>query len=152
LTIAQGQLSSVRASFNSASEEKAVMQESLVAAKDEIQRLRSIEQAAAIERQRAQQLCQQNEELTLTKIKLETQLSRAIEESGQLSAELKEAARLTRAAEDRAVSDAAAVGVMRQREEKAVGELVNVRRQVIAAQECCPIRCDICAVGSHGGR
>jgi hypothetical protein len=110
------------------------MQESLIAAKDEIRRLRSIEQAAAIERQRAQQLSQQNEELTLTKIKLETQLLRAIEESGQLSAELKEAARLTRAAEDRAVSDAAAVGVMRQREEKAVGELVNARRQVIAAQ------------------
>lgn len=110
------------------------MQESLLAAKDEIQRLRSIEQAAIIEQQRAQQFSQQNEELIQTKIKLETQFSRAIEESERLSAELKDAVRATRAAEDRAVSDAAAVAVMRQREEKAVSELVTVRRQVIAAQ------------------
>jgi hypothetical protein len=45
---------------------------------------------------------------------------------------VKEAVGVARAANDRAVSDAAAAAVMRQREEKAASELVTVRRQVVA--------------------
>ena len=132
MTITQGQLNALRASFNSASEEKVVMQDSLIAAKDEIQRLRSVEHAASTERQRALHITLQVEELSHAKITLQAQLARAIEENERLSAEVKEAVGVARAANDRAVSDAAAAAVMRQREEKAASELVTVRRQVVA--------------------
>jgi hypothetical protein len=134
LIVAQGQLSALRASFDCASQEKAVMQDSLIAAKDEIHRLHSLDQAANLQRQQYNQISFQNEELQQAKTKLESQCARANEECERLAVQLKDALEQARLVSDRAVADAALVAATKQREEKAASELEEVRRQVIASR------------------
>ncbi len=106
------------------------MHESLSAAKDEIRRLREVEAAGVRDRELQLQTSMRNEELREMRAKFELQVMRLQEDLERLGGELKEAKENARFAGDRAVAEAAAAAVVKQREEKCAGELVVVRRQV----------------------
>jgi hypothetical protein len=106
------------------------MHESLSAAKDEIRRLREIEQEFANGRTLQQETTSRCELLLQNECKLERHITRLQEEVERLGVQLEDARARGCAAGDRAVAEAAAAAVMKEREEKAVRELVDVRRQV----------------------
>jgi hypothetical protein len=106
------------------------MHESLSAAKDEIRRLREIEQEFANNRALQQETTSRCEHLLENERQRGREVSRLQEEVERLGAQLEDARARCCVAGDRAVAEAAAAAVMKEREQKAVQELVDVRRQV----------------------
>lgn len=106
------------------------MQDSLLSAKEEIRRLREVEEIAKSSTALHQQRIQQSEETALKLAAVDSQLQLARRDNDRLAMELQEAKALARAGQDRALAEATACALMRSREEKAMSELTTARRQV----------------------
>jgi hypothetical protein len=106
------------------------MCESLNAAKDEIGRLREVEEGCKQGMQLQQQLQQQNTDLMLNQAKIDADLRREKSLNESLSQELKESRDRERMARDQALAESSACALLKSREEHAASELVSARQQV----------------------
>ena len=106
------------------------MSESLNAAKDEIGRLREVEEGCKHSKQLLQQLSQQNTDLMQHQAKIDADLKREKSLNESLSQELKESRDRERVSRDQALAEASAGALLKQREGQAASEVSSARHQV----------------------